>query len=191
MYLTCPNCEAVFEISERHFVNGPRQVRCTACRQQWQAEADVSATINDLMGEEAEGAFEGLNNFLGSNEQNEAQATPPPPPQPMAPVAQPTANTEFRSDAISMALSRHEEKKGGGFFSFIFVFVLIPLGIFFGLKYGKEKIIELYPDAVHIYDFLETIWAVIVMAAEDLYEQALPFLQQLTEQVSQLLQQIL
>ncbi len=190
MYLTCPNCEAVFEISERHFVNGPRQVRCTACRQQWQAEADASATINDLMGEEAEGAFEGLNNFLKTNDVQDETPLPPPPP-PAAPIPTPTADKEFRSDAISMALSRHEEEKSGSFLSSVFAFVVIPIGIFFALKYSKDKIIEIYPDAFYIYDFLETIGKVIFTAGQDLYEQAMQLLQPLFEQISQLLQQIL
>lgn len=176
MYLTCLNCEAVFEISERHFVDGARQVKCSACQHQWEASANMSATINELMGEQAESAFEGLNNFLGKKDDgavdgavvgaDDGGTASGTAQQDFASVRE--SNRDMRQESIALAFKR----RGFGYFFLILVFYfIIPICLAVGFLYNEEQIIGFYPDAIVIYDFLQDVGDSILRGGLYLCEQ--------------------
>ena len=80
-----------------------------------------------------------------------------------------------------MALSNADElEPKRGFFSSLLIFILLGSGIFFAMKYGKPHLIDYYPDAIYIYDFLQTIWSVIVMMGQDIWQHILRVAEQLS-----------
>jgi predicted Zn finger-like uncharacterized protein len=150
MRLTCPACEASYELPETMFLTGPRMVRCVRCSHSWLAgvpepeappaeavAAESPAAAAATEGAETTEATAG--GRLGSKLRRRGPATEPPPPIPkldmdMGPAPPPKAGALVLAGWVATA-------------------VVLALGAWLGLEFHQD-IMAAWPASARLYGLL-------------------------------------
>lgn len=167
MYINCPDCHTTFEVSPEIFENGQRKVRCSVCTCLWQANpphphdsprppvpaSKQTQKLNEFLGDSADKAFSGLQNFLD---------TPAPP---RSPIQQPSESSQHNQNAPPIERDHNSDtnaterptprlsppsnsRKWWG----ISLAMAILAGALLLLVFGREWLIGYFPALASFYD---------------------------------------